>query len=70
MVSVSFKCLLLLLYCVANVSLFNLGNSKFVGSGGGNTEHRLATRLCPKEFNWSVLIHLILSTPYSAKQLK
>lgn len=45
-------------YCVVYLSLFNSGNSKLVGSGGGNAEHRLATRLCPEKPDWSVLIDL------------
>lgn len=40
--------------CVVKVILLNLGNSKLVGSGGGNAKHRPATRLRPKEFDWSV----------------
>lgn len=55
MESVIFNCCLPLLI---------LGNSKLVGSGGGNAKYRLATRLCPEEFDWSVLIHLLLITKY------
>lgn len=44
------------------MSLFNAGNSKLVGSGGGNAEHRLATRLRPEELDGWVSIQLLLIT--------